>query len=62
MLTVFHRGMRSVQNSIMSVTMRMAGRGGTTQACWAMNSLRASFWTVPPSFSSGMPRFSPRAA
>ena len=32
----------------MSVTMRIAGRGGTSHACCAMNSLRQSFWTVPP--------------
>ena len=32
----------------MSVTMRIAGRGGTSHACCAMNSFRQSFCTVPP--------------
>ncbi len=48
MLTVFQRGTSREQNSIMSVTMRIAGRGGTSHACCAMNSFRQSFWTVPP--------------
>ncbi len=61
MLTLFQRGTSFAQNSIESVTMRIAGRGGTTQACWAMNSLRQSFWTVPPILSRGIPRLSANA-
>jgi hypothetical protein len=61
MLTVFHRGTSREQNSIMSVTIRMAGRGGTSHACCAMNSFRQSFWMVPPILSRPMPRLSARA-
>ena len=61
METVFQRGTSFAQNSIMSVTMRIAGRGGTSQACWAMNSFRQSFCTVPPMAVRGMPRWSASA-
>jgi hypothetical protein len=43
MLTLFQRGTSVLQNSIMSLTIRIAGRGGTSHACWAMNSFRQSF-------------------
>ena len=45
----------------MSVTMRIAGRGGTSHACCAMNSLRQSFCTVPPMLFREMPRLSASA-
>ena len=45
----------------MSVTIRMAGRGGTSHACCAMNSFKQSFWTVPPILSRAMPRLSASA-
>ena len=45
----------------MSVTMRIAGRGGTSHSFCAMYSLSMSFWMVPPSFAIGMPCFSARA-
>ncbi len=61
MLTVFQRGTSFEQNWIMSVTTRIAGRGGTSHACCAMNSLRQSFCTVPPMASRAMPRLSARA-
>ncbi len=50
-----------VQNSIMSMTIRTAGRGGTIHSFCAMYSLSMSFWIVPPSFVSGTPCFSATA-
>ena len=41
-------GMCLAQNSIMSTTMRTAGRGGTIHSFCAMYSLSMSFWMVPP--------------
>ena len=55
------RGMCRVQKSIMSTTMRTAGRGGTIHSFWAMYSFSMSFWIVPPSFSIGTPCFSATA-
>src|SRR5258708_3661894 len=39
--------MRSEQNSIMSVTRRIAGSIGKHHSFWAMYSLRMSVWIVP---------------
>ena len=55
------RGIFRLQKSIMSTTMRTAGRGGTIHSFWAMYSFSMSFWTVPPMLFREMPRLSARA-
>ncbi|GBD29883.1 hypothetical protein HRbin32_00975 [bacterium HR32] len=57
----FHWGVSRTQNSKVSITSFMLGRGGTIHSFWAMNSLRQSFWMVPRSFDRGMPRRSATA-
>ena len=56
-----HLGMCFEQNSIMSTTMRTAGRGPTIHSFWAMNSFNMSFWIVPPRRSIDTPCFSATA-
>src|SRR4029078_6688137 len=58
---VFHFGTSVEQNWKMSVISRIDGRGGKMYSFWAMNSLRMSFWSVPPTFSHGVPCFSATA-
>ena len=62
METGCHFGMCFAVYSIMSTTIRVAGRGPTTHSFWAMYSLRTSFWMVPPSLSCETPCFSPTMA
>jgi hypothetical protein len=59
--TGFQRGISFVANSMVSVTSRIAGPGGTSQACCAMNSFRQSFCAVPPILPRGIPRVSASA-
>ena len=47
--------MSRAQNSIMSVTIRIAGSIGKHHSFWAMYSFRMSVWIVPPSLSRGTP-------
>ena len=47
--------MRRAQNSIMSVTSRIAGSIGKHHSFWAMYSLRMSVWIVPASRSGPTP-------
>ena len=56
MLMVFQRGMRTVQVTSMSRTMRSDGRTPQIHSFWAMNSLSMSFCSVPPSASGAIPR------
>src|SRR5438552_18087157 len=58
MLIVFHLGMKRVPYSMVSVTKRIEGSGGNRNSFCALYSLRISFWSVPPSFALGKPRFS----
>src|SRR6266536_1226579 len=46
---------------MLSMTRSMAGFTGTIHSRCAMYSLRQSFWMVPPSAASGMPRSSAAA-
>ena len=43
------------------MTRRIEGLGGKMYSFWAMYSLRMSFWSVPPTFSHGVPCFSATA-
>ena len=52
---MFHLGICAVQNSIMSTMMRTCGRGGKIHSFCAMNSLRMSACSVPPSAARGTP-------
>jgi len=52
---VFHFGTSLAQYSIESTTRRMDGAGGKMNSFCAMNSLRMSFCSVPPSLSAGTP-------
>ena len=61
METGFHCGMSLAQNSIMSTTIRTAGRGGTIHSFCAMYSLSMSVWMVPPRRARGTPCFSATA-
>jgi hypothetical protein len=45
----------------MSVMIRIDGSGGKIHECWAMYSLRMSFWIVPPTLWKGTPCFSATA-
>jgi hypothetical protein len=47
--------MCSAHHSIMSTQIFTEGRGGQIHSFCAMNSFSMSAWTVPPSFSGGMP-------
>ena len=58
---VFHFGTRSMQKENWSVMRRMEGRGGKMYSFCAMYSFRMSFWSVPPTFSHGVPCFSATA-
>ncbi len=58
---MFHFGTSLAQYSIESTTRRIDGAGGKMNSFWAMNSLRMSFWSVPPSFAAGTPCFSATA-
>ena len=61
MLMLFHFGIPALANSTVSVTSRIDGRGGKTNSFWAMNSLRMSFCSVPPSAARSIPRRSATA-
>ncbi len=50
------RGSSARVKRIRSVTSRTDGTGGKMYSFWAWNSLRMSFWMVPPSAARGMPR------
>ncbi len=52
---MFHFGTSRAQYSIESTTSRMEGAGGKMNSFCAMNSLRMSFWSVPPSVDAGTP-------
>ncbi len=56
MLMVFQSGMRAVQVTSMSRTIRSDGRTPQIHSFWAMNSFSMSFWIVPRSFSGPIPR------
>src|SRR5260370_38944664 len=58
---VFHFGTSFAQYSIESTTRRIEGAGGKMNSFWAMNSLRMSFCSVPPSLLAGTPCFSATA-
>src|ERR671922_202593 len=58
---VFHFGTSRAQYSMESTTSRIDGAGGKMNSFWAMNSLRMSFCSVPPSCDAGTPCFSSRA-
>ena len=58
---VFHLGAWALPHSNMSTMSLSAGSTGKTQACWAMYSLRMSFWTVPCSLAADTPCFSAAA-
>src|SRR5437867_12012076 len=57
----FHFGTSAAQYSMESTTNRIDGAGGKMNSFWAMNSLRMSFCSVPPSFEAGTPCFSATA-
>src|SRR5450759_1286352 len=61
MLMVFQRGSSFEQNSKMSVTSRIDGRGGKMYVPRAMYSLRMSFWVVPLTWERETPCFSAAA-
>ncbi len=52
---VFHFGTSVAQYSIESTTRRIDGAGGKMNSFCAMNSLRMSFCSVPPSCDAGTP-------
>src|SRR6266496_5474299 len=58
---VFHFGTSAAQYSMESTTRRIDGSGGKMNSFCAMNSLRMSFCSVPPSFLNGTPCFSATA-
>ena len=55
---MFQRGSSRAENSKMSVTRRIDGRGGKMYVPRAMYSLRMSFWIVPATCALGTPWFS----
>ena len=55
---LFHFGICSLANSMVSTTRRIEGSGGKTNSFCAMYSLRMSFCRVPPSSLRGTPAFS----
>src|SRR5213080_5170275 len=57
----FHVGTSAAQYSMESTTRRMEGSGGKMNSFCAMNSLRMSFCSVPPSFLNGTHCFSATA-
>src|SRR5207237_9736920 len=58
METGCHLGISAVQNRIMSVTIRIDGRGGKMNSFCAWYSFRMSFWMVPPRSARAVPFFS----
>jgi len=58
---VFHFGTSAAQYSMESTTRRIEGSGGKMNSFCAMNSLRMSFCSVPPSMLNGTPCFSATA-
>src|SRR5437764_3381525 len=55
------RGISAEQNTIVSRTNRIDGCGGNTNSFCAWNSLRMSFWSVPPNRARSTPAFSATA-
>lgn len=53
----FHLGTFLGPHSKVSMTSFTLGSGGKMNSFWAMNSLRMSFWMVPPSFFQSYPFF-----